>query len=67
MNRILAIILSLVSVTLFAQPAPKEVVKQQAIPTYQTVAPAIAKTITKEELKAHLTIVASDDFEGRET
>lgn len=67
MNRILAIILSLVSITLFAQPAPKEAVEKKAIPTYQTVAPAIAKTITKEDLKTHLTIVASDDFEGRET
>jgi len=32
-----------------------------------TVASRYAKFITKEDLKKHLTIIASDDFEGRET
>lgn len=36
-------------------------------PDYQTTGETLAETITADELKQHLSIIASDNFEGRET
>ena len=37
------------------------------LPPEDTIANQYAETITQEELRAHLQIIASDDMEGRET
>ncbi len=67
-KNILLLLLCCFSLGIIAQPAVIETeVKEAVQATYQTIAPTIAKTITKSDLESHLKIVASDEFEGRET
>ena len=54
------LLLSCFVLSLFAQIPPPDYIKKQEGITY-------AKTITVGEMKKHLTIIASDEFEGRET
>jgi hypothetical protein len=48
-----------------ANPAPKSVLELERLPV--ELVQVLAETITGAELERHLTILASDEFEGRET
>jgi hypothetical protein len=64
MNRnILLLALALISSTLFAQKTGPV----QQLRTTPAEARALAATITVEDMKRHLNILAADDMEGRET
>jgi hypothetical protein len=53
-----------IAVSGWSQMAPPNMTEAGTKPT---VSEAYAKTVTAEDLRAHLTVLASDEYEGRET
>lgn len=68
MKQLLFVILAtlLCCTTSWAQPASLQIARDEG-PTTTSAAVELARTITPEDLTTHLTVLASDEFEGRET
>jgi len=60
-------ILTRIFVLIILQSAAVAAVKPSFITGKDSIAIHYSKTITSEDIKAHLTILASDEYEGRET
>lgn len=61
------LIIVLIGLAMSCNSSQKTVKEKIAVNKTEDIAPIYAQTITQEELKEHLYIYASDEFEGRET
>lgn len=66
-NTILLLLLTFLSVEVWAQSPKAAAAAREGIALEDYAPVPFAKLITPERLKQHLTILASDEFEGRET
>ncbi|MFT6147904.1 MAG: hypothetical protein ACJAUH_000583, partial [Saprospiraceae bacterium] len=72
MNRIIFVLAMLISTSVFAQIPPQETIRniepaKEEVRENEDVSKEYAQTITSTDLRQILTIIASDEMEGRET
>lgn len=72
MNRIIFVLAMLISTSVFAQIPPQEAIRniepaKEEVRENEDVSKEYAQTITSTDLRQILTIIASDEMEGRET